>query len=153
MKRGMICLVYVSNVSEVRNLCYLLHQRRENSCDHEDGKYHILQPLLCSIRMKETKANKQRRRNTQQQFTVDISRCSPVLLEDSNSDFPQLAGERHCELGVRTLVCFCCLGAHFGLDSRELVLDFFCFIGVLPHFMPIFRRFSRGSRADHRQHW
>jgi hypothetical protein len=31
-------------------------------------------------------------------------------------------------------------------------LDFFCFIGVLPHFMPIFRGLSRGPRPDHRQH-
>jgi hypothetical protein len=149
----MICLVYVSDESKVRSLCYLLHQGSEDSCYHEDGEDHILQSLLCSIRMKETEPNEQRRCNTQQQFTVDISRCSPVLLKDPNSDFPQLAGERHCEFGVRAFVVFCCLGAHFGLDSRELVLDFFRFIGVLPHFMPIFRRFSRGSRADHRQHW
>ena len=74
-----------------------------------------------------------------------------VLTENSDSDLFQLSGKWHCELAMFAFGGLRLLLAHIILDTSKLCLHILAFLGVLPYFMPILRRFARSASTDHGQ--
>jgi hypothetical protein len=122
----------------VDGVAYLLHDRGEDGNDHEDSKEDVLHSGQRVIRLEEGEADEETRDRSQDELGEDIGRCSPVLLEYTNSDGPCLQGKGRCELSVvaRCVVCHR-LRRFVAVDAFNLLDDIFALGAAIPNVMPV----------------
>lgn len=115
--------------------------------------YLILQPLDGVGRIEEDETDEQSDENTQGSFGVDVRRSTPVLLEDTEQNLPELASEGRSKLTIAAPVLLLRQDRlRIVSETLELGLDLGVFVAVAPSLVPVNVSLGTRSSTNHLQH-
>ncbi|KAH3686738.1 hypothetical protein WICPIJ_002281 [Wickerhamomyces pijperi] len=114
--------------------------------EHEDGEHLVLQTLHGGLSMEERETQEQRRNNSKEDLSPDVSWSSPVLLEDTLSNKSVLSPETSGEFFMTNRVIW--LLDQLSFHVIQLVNHSLSFVRVQPNFMIILVGMRTRSSTD-----